>query len=105
MVRRILKAILVLLCFAFFALFLGLLIVALANKSLLEPIGKLWFELSTSSLNGVQAFTERRLWAPLWSHGVSPLLHIPAGFAFPIPALVFYFLLRRLLRRRPDRWW
>lgn len=62
----------------------------------LLPLGKLWFELSAGSLNGLQAGIERYLWVWMWDHIVEPTLHWPA-FVFPlVPGLfVLYFSLRR----------
>ena len=61
----------------------------------LVPLGGLWFELHPSSLNGLQAGTERYLAVWLWDSVIEPMLHWPA-FLFPlVPGLLLAVFCRR----------
>ncbi|MDX1710674.1 MAG: hypothetical protein R3316_06005 [Rhodovibrionaceae bacterium] len=65
----------------------------------LVPLGQLWFELHSSSLNLVQAVIERYLWPPLWQSVLFPIVQLPAAVVFG--ALGLAILLLSLIRRRP----
>ncbi len=62
----------------------------------LEPLGERWFQLDealgTQSLGLVQVALERHLWAPLWSHGIFPLLQYPAPFVLAGLGLVLILI-------------
>ncbi|MBK1666777.1 hypothetical protein CKO28_01805 [Rhodovibrio sodomensis] len=83
----------------------GLLVAAAASgMALTQPLGQLWFNLDSGSLNLAQATIERAIWPPLWQFGVFPLLQQPGlyvGLGALALALVFLLLARR--RRGRDR--
>jgi hypothetical protein len=88
---------------------------ASAGKLDLLALGRLWFELSPGSLNGLQAGVERYLsvwfWdavlSPMlhwfWDAVLSPMLHWPA-FLYPmVPGLLLAIFCRRRKEGRQGR--
>jgi hypothetical protein len=65
------------------------------------PLGKLWFELHSGSLNLLQAVVERHIWAPLWQSAIFPILQQPA--AVVVAALGIVILLLSLIGRGKRR--
>jgi len=58
------------------------------------PLGDLWYALSPSSLNGLQAGVERYITPALWDSAIFPLLQQPAFLFFLIPGIVLIVLFR-----------
>lgn len=76
---------------------------ASAGKLDLLALGKLWFELSPGSLNGLQAGVERYLSVWFWDAVLSPMLHWPA-FLYPmVPGLLLAIFCRRRKEGRQGR--
>lgn len=61
--------------------------------------GELWYGLDRSSLNLMQALTQRFLWPPLWDPGAVTVLRWPAVLIFGVPGLALLLLVRRKGRR------
>ena len=59
------------------------------------PLGQLWFDLDNSSLNLVQAVTQRYLFPELWDPVIVSILLLPAWLVFAVPAIVLLVLFRR----------
>ncbi len=64
-----------------------------------SPLGQVWYNLHSSSLNLIQAIVERYIWEPLWDPVIATLLLWPALFVFLVPGLLLVVLCRR--RERP----
>ena len=50
----------------------------------LMPLGQLWYELHSGSLNLTQAVIERYIWQPLWDPVVITVLQWPAAAVFGV---------------------
>ena len=68
----------------------------------ISPMGQIWFDLDSGSLNLAQVVIERYVWAPLWHPGIATVLRWPAAFVLLVPGAVLLLLCwrRRGHRRR-----
>jgi len=62
--------------------------------------GKLWYDLSPSSLNLVQAVVQRHILPALWDDLVRPLLLLPAWLVLGLSGLLIVVLRRKRRRRK-----
>lgn len=70
-----------------------------AGEFVLRPLGALWTDIHTASLQVLQPAIERHVSPSLWESIVQPLLTTPAALVFGIPFLIFHVL--SALFRRP----
>lgn len=73
-----------------------------AGQPPMARLGRHWYVVDAASLNAIQAAVERHLWAPLWSHGIFPVLDQP-GAVVAGAALLLGLLLLLLTRRGGGR--
>lgn len=66
-----------------------------------SALGELWYQVSPSSLNMLQAGTQRYLHPDVWDRVLLPIVLQPAWMVFAVPGIVLWglSLLRRLVRR------
>ena len=63
--------------------------------------GELWFTLHDSSLNLIQAVTQRYIWPRLWDPIAVTVLLWPAFLVVGVPGLIFSWVFRRRPKLRP----
>ena len=68
-----------------------------AGKAVITPLGKVWFDLDSGSLNLVQALVERYLGPGAWDPWISTVLQWPAWAVFAGLA-IFLALITRIMR-------
>ena len=69
-----------------------------AGQFILRPLGELWNEVHTASLQQLQPAIERHVSPDLWDSVVQPILTSPAALVFGV-AFLFFHLLSALFRR------
>jgi len=69
------------------------------GEFVLRPLGTLWTDIHSASLQTLQPAIERHVSPALWDSVVQPLLTSPAALVFGIPFLIFHVL--AALFRRP----
>ena len=67
------------------------------GEFVLRPLGLLWSEIHTGSLQQLQPAIERHVSPTLWDGYVQPMLESPAAIVFGI-AFLFFHLLSALFR-------
>ncbi|MFO0996931.1 MAG: hypothetical protein U1F33_09625 [Alphaproteobacteria bacterium] len=70
-----------------------------SGRFALRPMGELWFSLSPSTLNLVQAVVQRYIDPDLWDNVIFPVLNWPTVAVLGIPGLALIALLRPRRRR------
>lgn len=70
-----------------------------AGEFVLRPLGTLWNDIHSASLQTLQPAIERHVSPALWDSVVQPLLEMPAALVFGVPFLIFHVL--SALFRRP----
>jgi hypothetical protein len=78
-------------------------LLVLITGSASVDLGTLWHSVAPESLNLTQAVTQRYLHPALWTHGILPLLLMPAAAVFITTAVVAMLLLAATLRRKRRR--
>jgi hypothetical protein len=61
----------------------------------LAPVGRVWAEIDTESLQLAQAGTQRHIAPWLWGDIIQPILEMPAVLVFGVLALILLFLFRK----------
>lgn len=64
-----------------------------------KPLGRLWYEIDASSLNGFQAGVERYILPDLWDPVIVTILFWPA-WTLPAGIGVFFLVVKQIFFRR-----